>query len=340
MHRHVGTGRGDRLGGALLRAQAAVAVAAVHGPRRRGVRRLPRRSRSWSRCSQKPSDIALKVELNRCRLLDQHGLQDCGTRRDAHPGCAVRGILVIAQAAMRSVQPVDIIENGAVLGEGILWDARRQCLWWTDIHARRIHRYDWAARALATFETPDRVASLGLVAGQRCVDRRVRTAASRSTTPDTGAVEWLARPEEDLTGLRFNDGRVDRAGRFWSGTMVEGEAQRQDGEPVLVRPRRGPALPGARRAHLERHLHEPGRHAALLRRFADAHHLGLRPRSSPTAPCAIPACSRARRRAPTPTARRSMRTAACGARTGARAVPCAIRRRASSTGRSRCRPPT
>src|SRR5271154_3181257 len=118
---------------------------------------------------------------------------------------------------MRSVQPVDIIEVGAALGEGILWDARRQRLWWTDIDARRIHRYDWAARALATFETPDRVGSIGLVAGR---DSLIVAFAPGIAlyTPETTAVEWLARPAEDMGGLRFNDGKVDRAGRFWSGT--------------------------------------------------------------------------------------------------------------------------
>ena len=42
--------------------------------------------------------------------------------------------------------------------------------------------------------------------------------------PDSTITNWLARPEEIRPGLRFNDGRVDRAGRFWSGTMVESAA--------------------------------------------------------------------------------------------------------------------
>ena len=31
----------------------------------------------------------------------------------------------------------------------------------------------------------------------------------------------LDRPDSIIPGIRFNDGRVDRRGRFWSGTMVE-----------------------------------------------------------------------------------------------------------------------
>ncbi|MEH6607068.1 MAG: SMP-30/gluconolactonase/LRE family protein [Pseudomonadales bacterium] len=39
-------------------------------------------------------------------------------------------------------------------------------------------------------------------------------------------LEWLARPELDSPGNRFNDGRVDRQGRFWAGAMVEDKAIR------------------------------------------------------------------------------------------------------------------
>jgi sugar lactone lactonase YvrE len=39
---------------------------------------------------------------------------------------------------------------------------------------------------------------------------------------DRQSVDWLPRQQALDPGVRFNDGRVDRRGRFWSGTMVEG----------------------------------------------------------------------------------------------------------------------
>ena len=42
---------------------------------------------------------------------------------------------------------------------------------------------------------------------------------------DTKALEWIARPETPGSGRRFNDGRTDKQGRFWVGTMVENEAK-------------------------------------------------------------------------------------------------------------------
>ncbi|ASG24722.1 SMP-30/gluconolactonase/LRE family protein [Nitrospirillum viridazoti] len=114
---------------------------------------------------------------------------------------------------------------GNTLGEGVTWDERDQSLWWTDIHERRLHRLDWASRAVETFAAPERVCSFGLIEGDS--GRLVVAFESGFAlfTPRSGVVEWLAR--QDLpAGVRFNDGRVDRQGRFWAGTMVEDEAAR------------------------------------------------------------------------------------------------------------------
>ncbi len=40
--------------------------------------------------------------------------------------------------------------------------------------------------------------------------------------PNSGALDLLAAPEQNLPQNRFNDGRCDRAGRFWAGTMADG----------------------------------------------------------------------------------------------------------------------
>ena len=116
--------------------------------------------------------------------------------------------------------PADILAARNILGEGILWDARRERLWWTDIQGRELYCYGWSEAQLKAIATPERVGSFGLVAGS---DRLVTAFASGIALyhTDDGSREWLARPEGIAPGIRFNDGRVDRRGRFWSGTMVE-----------------------------------------------------------------------------------------------------------------------
>jgi sugar lactone lactonase YvrE len=121
----------------------------------------------------------------------------------------------------------DTITAGDITGEGILWDSRRHLLWWTDIQRSRLYRHDWATRTTRVLPAPERIGSFGLVKDS---ERLIVAFASGIAfyDPFSQHVEWLARPSVDTAHLRFNDGRVDRAGRFWAGTMDE----RRVREPV------------------------------------------------------------------------------------------------------------
>src|ERR1700693_186913 len=67
-------------------------------------------------------------------------------------------------AKLSPMRPHDILATRNIVGEGILWDSRRELLWWTDIQGRKLHRYHWAAAELEILETPERIGSFGLVA--------------------------------------------------------------------------------------------------------------------------------------------------------------------------------
>jgi L-arabinonolactonase len=123
---------------------------------------------------------------------------------------------------MASLTPIDIFRVGNILGEGVLWDSRRKVLWWTDIQGRQLHRYDWALGTMRILDTPERLGSFGLVEES---EQLIAAFASGIALYDVHqqSVAWLALPEALDPGIRFNDGRVDRCGRFWCGTMVEGE---------------------------------------------------------------------------------------------------------------------
>ena len=122
---------------------------------------------------------------------------------------------------MRSAYQVRCVADvGAVLGEGPLWVAREKSLYWVDIKGRKIFRLD-ASGALRTWETPFRIGSLatrragGFVAGTEDGFALVDL--------DSGRFEIFANPEPALPGNRFNDGKLDRSGRFWAGTMDDAE---------------------------------------------------------------------------------------------------------------------
>ena len=116
-----------------------------------------------------------------------------------------------------------IVESANTLGEGVQWDPTSRSVWWTDIQAARLLRYDWLSQQLEIHELPER---LGAFALTNEPDVIVAAFASGFARYDlrTRALDWLDRPELGYTGTRFNDGRVDRQGRFWCGTMVEAEA--------------------------------------------------------------------------------------------------------------------
>jgi L-arabinonolactonase len=117
-------------------------------------------------------------------------------------------------------QPICVIESRDLLGEGVLWDAASQSLWWTDIVGRRLHHLDWTTRAHRIFETPERLCSFALTDHDGVLLAAFETGIARYT-PDTQQLRWLARPLPPGGGVRCNDGRCDRSGRFWVATMRE-----------------------------------------------------------------------------------------------------------------------
>ena len=129
---------------------------------------------------------------------------------------------------MAPLTPFEIFRVRNRVGEGILWDAHREVLWWTDIQERRLHRFDWARGTMQILQAPDRVGSFGLIAGS---EQLIAAFAGGIAIYDIyqQSVDWLARPPPLGPDIRFNDGRVDRRGRFWSGTMSEGEQPAPNG---------------------------------------------------------------------------------------------------------------
>jgi sugar lactone lactonase YvrE len=119
---------------------------------------------------------------------------------------------------------IDIISVGNTLGEGISWEPVGERIWWTDIQERKLFRLDPVTRALESFVLPERLGSFGFVEGS---DKIVGAFESGFAFyhPETAQLDWVARPAHDAENMRFNDGRVDRQGRFWAGSMVEAEGE-------------------------------------------------------------------------------------------------------------------
>ncbi|HEY0165193.1 MAG TPA: SMP-30/gluconolactonase/LRE family protein, partial [Sphingomicrobium sp.] len=115
-----------------------------------------------------------------------------------------------------------IADVHAVLGEGPVWVEREAALYWVDIKGWKIFRIDEAGER-REWTTPFRVGSLvprasgGFIAG---TDEGIA-----EIDLDAGRFTIIDNPEAHLPDNRFNDGKVDRSGRFWTGTMDDTEQQ-------------------------------------------------------------------------------------------------------------------
>ncbi len=108
----------------------------------------------------------------------------------------------------------------AVLGEGPVWVEREAALYWLDIKGRKIFRLAQDGE-VSQWETPVRVGSLAPRASGGFIGGTDEGLAA--IDPASGRFEILHHPEAHLPDNRFNDGKVDRRGRFWAGSMDDTE---------------------------------------------------------------------------------------------------------------------
>ncbi len=112
------------------------------------------------------------------------------------------------------------------LGEGPLWDPVDGVLYFVDSLAPAVFRHDPASGAIERRDLPG--ASVGSLA--------LREAGGMVLAMDDGfhaydfetsALETIAEPEAGVANTRFNDGKVDRRGRFIAGSLERDFAARR-----------------------------------------------------------------------------------------------------------------
>ena len=112
-----------------------------------------------------------------------------------------------------------VLDIKAELGECPVWSPRENALYWIDIYAGRLNRFDPSSGANRVWTLPEAIGSFAL-----CEDGGVLLALKSGLARydlESGALTPLASPEPDLPGNRLNDGRCDFQGRFWVGSMED-----------------------------------------------------------------------------------------------------------------------
>jgi sugar lactone lactonase YvrE len=121
---------------------------------------------------------------------------------------------------MNAMQAELILDARNATGECPVWNAREQALYWVDIPARRLSRWSAQDGKTSSWEAPQMLACVA-----NCGDGTwlagMEDGLYRVRPQDDGSLASALQIEvtHPHPNMRFNDGRCDRQGRFWAGTM-------------------------------------------------------------------------------------------------------------------------
>lgn len=119
-----------------------------------------------------------------------------------------------------SAELIKEIPVGNLLGEGIQWRAKDQSVWWTDILGEILYRLEWPSNSITRFNMPEPLASFAFCKGKDETLLAAFASGFAYFNLNTREIEWIYKPSFLPGEGRMNDGRVDRQGRFWCGTMM------------------------------------------------------------------------------------------------------------------------
>jgi len=121
------------------------------------------------------------------------------------------------------------------LGECPIWDYEKQALYWINIEGSiTTHRFDPTTSEHQVYEPDFPITAFGL----RKSDGWITAAKNGLAFWDwqSQSYEFITDPEANTPDVRFNDGVVDRQGRFWAGSLNEADLNAPDGSLYRLDP--------------------------------------------------------------------------------------------------------
>ncbi len=114
-----------------------------------------------------------------------------------------------------------ILDARNATGESPVWSTTQQALYWVDIPAKRLHRWSPADGKEQSWQASQMLACIAQ-AGDGHWIAAMENGLFAITPHADGSLDsrLLASVTHAQPGMRFNDGRCDRQGRFWAGTML------------------------------------------------------------------------------------------------------------------------
>ena len=126
----------------------------------------------------------------------------------------------LKKATSMSTSTIEVLfDTPMLLGECPLWQPGESALYWIDIAAQEVHRFEPRTESHRSWRLPSEPGCIALcTTGELVV--AMRTGLAMLDTSN-GKLTHLANAPYDSSTTRFNDGRCDAAGRMWVGTLYE-----------------------------------------------------------------------------------------------------------------------
>ncbi|MBY6152951.1 SMP-30/gluconolactonase/LRE family protein [Vannielia litorea] len=115
-----------------------------------------------------------------------------------------------------------LIDVKTTLGEGPIWDVEQQRLYFIDSMDGRVFRCTETGGEVRAWDVPGKIGSMALRKDGNGAIVALQN-GFHLLDFETGECELLHDPEPGMPETRLNDGKADRRGRFFAGSMDTGE---------------------------------------------------------------------------------------------------------------------
>ncbi|UUZ63940.1 SMP-30/gluconolactonase/LRE family protein [Polaromonas sp. P1-6] len=123
---------------------------------------------------------------------------------------------------MSTTQVELVLDARNATGESPVWHVAEQALYWVDIPARKLCRWALATGQVSVWLAPEMLACIAPLGNTGAWIAGTESGVFQLEPQADGPLGFkrLAAVSHALPGMRFNDGRCDRQGRFLAGTML------------------------------------------------------------------------------------------------------------------------
>ncbi len=126
-------------------------------------------------------------------------------------------ILLFIGCTIKNEKVELVLDTKSTLGEGAIWNFRTGELIWVNIADNILNFYNPNLHFNKEMFTGQMIGTV--VPAESGYLIIALENGFYQFNPTTGSKKFIANPEQDISGNRFNDGKCDPAGRFWAGTM-------------------------------------------------------------------------------------------------------------------------